>query len=223
MRIMIFLLALVLASGCSKRVTAETADTPVQFDASGSIVKVFRSRGSLQCAGGGSTPAVMQDTLSKAGIAVSSSACGNDGLLHPAICGASDGRINIFTIPRSKLAEAQTLGFANFSSLPDAQAAPCEQEVVFPAVRVFKYRGSLQCTGGGIAPEVMQKELAGAGITVGSFSCGHDGLFRAAVCGSSDGKINIFQIPAGKIGEARSLGFAELVSLPAAAVIACPK
>jgi len=123
----IFLLVLVLASGCSKWVTAETADTPVQFDAAGSTVKVFRSRGSLQCAGGG------------------------------------------------------------------------------------------------IAPEVMRQELAGAGITVWSFSCGHDGLFRAAVCGSSDGNINIFQIPASKIGQARSLGFADLVSLPSAAATACPK
>lgn len=218
-----FLLALVLACGCSKRVTAETADIPVQSDSPNSTVKVFRSRGSLQCAGGGSTPAVMQGTLSKAGIAVKSSACGNDGLLHPAICGASDGRINIFVISRGKLAQAQTLGFAHFSSLPDAQATPCEQEVVFPVARVFKYRGSLQCTGGGIAPEVMQKELAGAGITVGSVSCGHDGLFRAAVCGASDGNINIFEIPASKIGEARSLGFADLVSLPSAAATACPK
>jgi hypothetical protein len=219
----IFLLALVLASGCSKRVTAETADTPAQSDASGSTVKVFRSRGSLQCAGGGSTPAVMQDALSKAGIAVSYSACGNDGLLHPAICGASDGRINIFSIPGSKLAQAQTLGFANLSSLPDAQATPCEQPVVYPVARVYKYRGSLQCSGGGTAPEVMQKELIGVGITVGAFSCGHDGLFRAAVCGSSDGKINIFHIPAGKIGEARSLGFDDLASLPSAAVTACPE
>ena len=97
-----------------------------------------------------------------------------------------------------------------------------DQPVVYPVARVFKYRGSLQCSGGGIAPEVMQKELVGAGITVGAFSCGHDGLLRAAVCESSDGKINIFHVPAGKVDEARTLGFADLASLPSAAVTACP-
>ena len=82
-----------------------------------------------------------------------------------------------------------------------------------PSVKVFKSRGSVQCTGGGTAPEVMENELITAGIEVRSFSCGIDGLVYAAVCGAPDGAINIFDIPQSRTAQAQSLGFASLSTL----------
>ena len=93
---------------------------------------------------------------------------------------------------------------------------------VDPSVKVFSSRGSVQCTGGGTAPEVMRNSLISAGIAVRSFSCGNDGLIHATVCGGSDGLINIFEIPSSKLAQAQALGFADLSSLPSASVTACP-
>ena len=88
-------------------------------------VKVFKSRGSLQCTGGGTAPEVMKNELIMAGIDVTSVSCGFDGLAHPALCGAPDGAINIFEIPESKVAQSQSLGFASLSTLPNAQETQC--------------------------------------------------------------------------------------------------
>src|SRR5712664_3878091 len=72
---------------------------------------VFKSRGSVQCTGGGTPPAVMSLELTNAGIVVLSSACGVDGLGHVAGCGAPDGAINIFEIPESQASDALSLSF----------------------------------------------------------------------------------------------------------------
>jgi len=88
-------------------------------------VKVFKSRGSLQCIGGGTAPEEMKNELIIAGIDVRSSFCGSDGLAHPALCGATDGAINIFEIPQSKAAQAESLGFKALSTLPNAQEKQC--------------------------------------------------------------------------------------------------
>ena len=53
-------------------------------------VEVFKSRGSVQCTGGGTEPEVMKGELINAGINVMSFSCGVDGLAHPAVCGASE-------------------------------------------------------------------------------------------------------------------------------------
>ena len=90
-----------------------------------------------------------------------------------------------------------------------------------PSAKVFKSRGSVQCTGGGTAPEVMQNELIIAGIKVRSFSCGIDGLARVGVCGAPDGAINIFEIPQSSVEQAQSLGFAGLSTLPNAQETQC--
>jgi hypothetical protein len=86
---------------------------------------VFKSRGSVQCTGGGTPPAVMSLELSSAGIVVLSSACGIDGLAHVAVCGASDGAINIFEIPESQASNAMSLSFSLLSTLPTASVVPC--------------------------------------------------------------------------------------------------
>ncbi len=107
-------------------------------------------------------------------------------------------------------------------ALPCFCVAGCgSDEAIDPSIKVFKSRGSIQCTGGGIAPEVMKNELITAGIDVRSFSCGIDGLAYPAVCGAPDGVINIFDIPQGKIAQAQSLGFASLRILPNAKEMQC--
>lgn len=88
--------------------------------------------------------------------------------------------------------------------------------------KVYKYRGSLQCTGGGTAPAVMSMELTNAGIDVQSFSCGNDGLGHIAICGASDGAINIFEIPESQSAQAQLLSFPLLSTLPTAVEVPCP-
>jgi hypothetical protein len=87
--------------------------------------KVYKDRGSLQCTGGGTAPAVMSMDLTNAGIDVKSFTCGSDGLAHPAVCGTSDGAINIFEIPENQAAQAQSLAFLLLSTLPTAAEVPC--------------------------------------------------------------------------------------------------
>ena len=86
---------------------------------------VFKSRGSVQCTGGGTPPGVMGLELTNAGIAVLSFTCGLDGLAHPAVCGAPDGAINIFEVPESQASNALALSFFLLSTLPTASEVPC--------------------------------------------------------------------------------------------------
>lgn len=80
------------------------------FDAD--AVEVYQYDGSLQCGLGESIPlARMAAQLEAAGIAVQASRKTDDGLAHIALCGASTGTINAFTIARESLADARRLGF----------------------------------------------------------------------------------------------------------------
>lgn len=88
-------------------------------------IKVFKARGSVQCEEDGTTPEVMQSELINAGMSVLTFSCGFDGLGHAAVCGGSDGRMNIFEIPQGNIAQAQSLGFSNLSELPDASEGSC--------------------------------------------------------------------------------------------------
>jgi len=98
----------------------------------------------------------------------------------------------------------------------------CGGDVNPPAsIKVYKYRGSVQCTNGGTSPAVMSLELTNAGISVASFTCGHDGLARPAVCDISDGAINIFEIPENQTEGALSLSFFLLSTLPTAVEVPC--
>lgn len=87
--------------------------------------QVFKARGAVQCGGRGAGPEVMSADLEHAGITVRASACGSDGRMRPAVCGAGTGEINIFDIAASDQARAQTLGFAPLAQLRDAQRLPC--------------------------------------------------------------------------------------------------
>jgi hypothetical protein len=88
-------------------------------------------------------------------------------------------------------------------------------------VRVFKYTGSVQCVGGGIDLPAMARQLTDAGLQVLSSACGTDGLMRAAVCGTSDGRIGIFELSANDAQAASKLGFMPLSELREARIVPC--
>lgn len=91
----------------------------------GPTVEVYASRGSLQCTGGGVPVAELQRRLSDAGVTVLESACGSDGRIRPAVCGAPDGAIAIFRIPASHTATADARGFRPLAELPGATRGAC--------------------------------------------------------------------------------------------------
>jgi len=73
--------------------------------------------------------------------------------------------------------------------------------------KVFKYDDSIQCEDEGIPLKVMARELIGSGIAVLGSQKGHDGLVRAAACGTPTGNINIYLIQTNDLANAKSLGF----------------
>ena len=91
-----------------------------------------------------------------------------------------------------------------------------------PSVSLYKYLGSVQCTGGGTPLRAMERQLTDAGIRVLTSACGADGNVYAAVCGAADGRIGIFEIPAAQTQAASQLGFAPLSGLPGFTKAACP-
>jgi len=90
-----------------------------------------------------------------------------------------------------------------------------------PVAAVYKYMGSVQCTGGGTSLATMQRQLAEGGVDVLNAACGNDGKAYLAVCGAPDGAIGIFDIPAAQTDRALSLSFAPLNDLPAAVKVPC--
>jgi hypothetical protein len=86
---------------------------------------------------------------------------------------------------------------------------------------VYKYMGSVQCSGGGISLATMQQQLTSGGVTVLASSCGTDGKAYVAMCGAPDGAIGIFDVPAEQADRALSLSFARLSDLPNAARLPC--
>ena len=67
----------------------------------------------------------LQSQLEAADVKVLGSSCGSDGRIYPAMCGASNGRIGIFEIPRAQLSKITALGFALLSDLRDATRVAC--------------------------------------------------------------------------------------------------
>ena len=88
-------------------------------------VRMFKSQGSVQCSGGGTSVAALAQQLQAAGVEVISSSRGTDGRMRIAMCGAADGRIGIFEVPARNADAAAALGFAPLSRLPSAQVVPC--------------------------------------------------------------------------------------------------
>jgi len=75
-------------------------------------VDVYKYDGTLQCGLGKESPlAAMAEELTAAGIEVLASRKEKDGLDHIAVCGASTGAINVYTISQAALAIAEQIGF----------------------------------------------------------------------------------------------------------------
>ena len=110
-------IALALASA-----SCVSANSP----SSQTTVRVFKSTGSVQCAEGGTDLSTFARQLEQAGLKVLSSACGSDGRMRAAMCGAADGRVAIFELSSADAQASSLLGFAPLSKLPDAQVVPCK-------------------------------------------------------------------------------------------------
>lgn len=88
-------------------------------------VSVYKSLGSVQCTGGGTTVSALQQQLAVAGVQALAASCGVDGLPRAAACGVSDGKIGIFNIPPQLLQQAVSLGFASLGDVPTAVKQAC--------------------------------------------------------------------------------------------------
>ena len=87
---------------------------------------------------------------------------------------------------------------------------------------MYKYFGSVQCTGGGTSLSALAKQLTDASVQVLTSSCGVDGNANLALCGAADGRIAIFEVPAAQTQAAAAVGFTPLSNLPLATKAACP-
>jgi len=73
---------------------------------------------------------------------------------------------------------------------------------------VYKHDGTLQCDQGReITLSEMARQLRRAGIGILTSRKGHDGRYRAMMCGASTGDINIYKIKEEDLGRARETGF----------------
>lgn len=88
-------------------------------------VTVAQSLGNRQCEAGGRTLQSVAQSVRDAGITVLAQACGHDGRMRPAVCGAPDGVLALLDIPSDQLAKARSLGFVTLESLPDARRQDC--------------------------------------------------------------------------------------------------
>ncbi len=88
-------------------------------------------------------------------------------------------------------------------------------------VSLYKSAGSVQCTGGGVSVQEMERQLTGAGIKVLSSACGSDGKMYPSMCGSPDGRIGIVEVPDSQVQAAAKMGFAPLSDSPDATKVPC--
>ena len=105
-------------------------------------------------------------------------------------------------------------------------AAACAQTPTLSAapeatVSLFKSLGGRQCESAGQSAEDASASLRAARIQLLGLQCGHDGRMRAQVCGASDGRIVIVDVPASQTEAAQALGFAPLSLRPDAVRAPC--
>lgn len=92
--------------------------------------------------------------------------------------------------------------------------AACNPVASTSTVKVYKLQSSISCDpGSGTSLTSMLGEFNRNAITVKSSHCGSDGLVRAAVCGVSTGKLNVYEIDSSDLNRAKGLGFRETESL----------
>jgi hypothetical protein len=88
-------------------------------------VALFKPLGTRQCESGGPTPGAVAQGLHDAGVQIMALACGHDGRMRPAVCGAGDGRLVIVDVPAGQQAAAETQGWRPLTQVPDARRQPC--------------------------------------------------------------------------------------------------
>lgn len=90
----------------------------------------------------------------------------------------------------------------------------CNPVATSSTVKVYKSQGSISCdSGSGISLTTMLGEFNRNGINVRSTHCATDGLVRAAVCGVSTGRLNVYEIDAADLNNAMGMGFRKVESL----------
>lgn len=80
-------------------------------------------------------------------------------------------------------------------------------------IKVYKHDGSIQCGSRGVPLEDMMLELTNIGVDVVCSQKGHDGKFRATVCGIDTGYINIYKINFVNLQDAEFFGFESVANL----------
>lgn len=196
--------------------SASVSKKSSQSIASSTFSKVYKADGSKQCnKTGGMVLDKMASELSRSSIDVVCSQKTTDGAVHLNMCGADTGIINVYTIPKVSMIDAERLGFRNVFSLPNYQDSICNpmtinvpKPPVVTLANVFKADGSLQCGKKQGVPLVdMALELRNASIDVIDARKTIDGLVRPSMCGSATGVINVYSIPSASVMDAKLLGF----------------
>jgi hypothetical protein len=81
--------------------------------------------------------------------------------------------------------------------------------------------GSTQCMNDGTPLAEWVRRLTASGVEVRASSCGADGRGYASVCGGSDGRIAIVEVPSSQASTASIFGFFPLSKLPDATKTSC--
>ena len=81
--------------------------------------------------------------------------------------------------------------------------------------------GSKQCMDDGTPLSEWVRQLTANGVEVRASSCGYTGNMYASVCGGSDGRIAIVEVPNSQAATASTIGFFPLSKLPDAAKAPC--
>lgn len=106
------------------------------FDSAGQHhVRVYQDDQAISCADTGAISVKTHgELLIDEDIELHCAQKGDDGMNYPQSCGSQTGSINIFTIHDKDLATAESLGFSQLSTFPDAQFdKQCEFKVISDA------------------------------------------------------------------------------------------
>jgi hypothetical protein len=89
---------------------------------------LYKSAGSLQCSPSQTTQVRLDSEVSSlraAGATVTASHCANDGAVHPAGCGMSNGDLFSVTVSPASASPAQQRGYLPASEFPAARTMAC--------------------------------------------------------------------------------------------------
>ncbi|MFM7706600.1 MAG: hypothetical protein ACKO9D_01005 [Gammaproteobacteria bacterium] len=102
-----------------------TATAKPAATAPNATIDLYKGLGRKQCETGGGTLDTLRAQLTRAGVTPTAAACGTDGMMRVAMCGAGTGDIGIFTVRKSDAARAARIGFRPLSDLRDAERTAC--------------------------------------------------------------------------------------------------